>query len=159
MSKSLKRVLADAESKGLLLEPLRLEEGTLTAQAAADAAGTTAGQIVKSIILRCPETDAHILFLTSGDNLVDYAKAADVAGHPLEKADAASIRRVTGFAIGGVSPFGHLTPPRTFLDPDILRYKTVWAAAGTPHHIFEIEPAVLKEKTGAELASFTESKI
>ncbi|QHQ34722.1 YbaK/EbsC family protein [Algicella marina] len=158
MSKSLKRVLADAEAKGLSLEPLRLDEGTLTADAAAAAAGTTPGQIVKSIILRNPNSDEHILFLTAGNNMVDLNKAAQTAGHALEKADAASIRRVTGFAIGGVSPLGHLTPPRTFLDPDILTYPTVWAAAGTPHHIFEIVPAVLKEKTGAVLADFTVPK-
>ncbi|MEO0914739.1 MAG: YbaK/EbsC family protein, partial [Pseudomonadota bacterium] len=78
--------------------------------------------------------------------------------HALEKANAASIRRVTGFAIGGVSPFGHLTPPRTYLDPDILSYQTVWAAAGTPHHIFEIRPAVLRDATGATPADFTAPK-
>lgn len=155
MSKSLKRVIADMQAKGLEIEPLRLEDGTLTAADAAAAAGTTPGQIVKSIILRCADTDAHILFLTAGDNLVDIEKAAIVAGLPLEKADAASIRRVTGFAIGGVSPFGHLTPPRTYLDPDILTYGTVWAAAGTPNHIFEITPALLQEKTGAIPADFT----
>ncbi|MHA3978619.1 YbaK/EbsC family protein [Halovulum sp. GXIMD14794] len=156
MSKSLKRVLADAEARGLSIEAVRLDEGTLTAQAAADAVGTTPDQIVKSIVLRNPESGEHVLFLTAGGNRVSMEKAAQVADMALEKADAASIRMVTGFAIGGVSPFGHKTVLRTWLDPKVLTYAAVWAAAGTPHHVFEIEPQVLKGATGAVEADFTE---
>ncbi len=156
MSKSLKRVLADAEARGLKIEAVRLEAGTLTAQAAADAVGTTPDQIVKSIVLRNPDNGEHVLFLTAGGNRVSMEKAAQVAEMELEKADAASIRTVTGFAIGGVSPFGHKTPLRTWLDPKVLTYATVWAAAGTPHHVFEIAPHVLKDATGAVEADFTE---
>ncbi|MSU89922.1 YbaK/EbsC family protein [Rhodobacteraceae bacterium 2CG4] len=155
MSKSLNRVLADAEARGLTLAPVRLEAGTLTAQAAADAVGTSADQIVKSIVLRSPDSGEHVLFLTAGGNYVCIDKAARVAGMALEKADAASIRAVTGFAIGGVSPFGHATPLRTWLDPKVMTYATVWAAAGTPHHVFEIAPPVLKRATGAAEADFT----
>lgn len=156
MSKSLKRVLADAQARGLAIEAVQLEAGTLTAQAAADAVGTTPDQIVKSIVLRNPDSGEHVLFLTAGGNFVSMEKAAQVAGIALEKADAASIRAVTGFAIGGVSPFGHVTPLRTWLDPKVLTYQTVWAAAGTPHHVFAIEPQLLKDATGAAEADFTE---
>ncbi|MXU65824.1 YbaK/EbsC family protein [Oceanomicrobium pacificus] len=155
MSKSLKRVIADAEARGLQIEVLRMDDGTLTAQAAADAVGTTPAQIVKSIIFRDAATDEHVLFLTAGHNRVCPDRAAQVAGIDLAKADAASIRRVTGFAIGGVSPLGHLTPIRTYLDPDILNFDTVWAAAGTPHHLFEIAPDALQKATGATTAAFT----
>ena len=155
MSKSLKRVIADAEARGCPVEPVRLEDGTLTAQAAADAVGTSVDQIVKSIIFRAVEDQEHLLFLTAGGNFVDMGKAASVSGKALEKADAASIREHTGFAIGGVSPFGHIRPIRTWFDPHILTFDTVWAAAGTPHHVFEILPRVLLEKTGAVEADFT----
>jgi len=155
MSKSLKRVIADAQGRGCPIAPVRLEDGTLTAQAAADAVGSSVDQIVKSIVLRAEGGGEHVLFLTAGGNFVDMGKAALVAGMALEKADAASIRAETGFAIGGVSPFGHIKPIRTFFDPHILTFEMVWAAAGTPHHVFEIAPARLLSATGAHEASFT----
>ncbi len=156
MSKSLKRVIADAETRGIAIDPLHLDQGTLTAAAAAEAAGSTVDQIVKSVILRASADGEHVLFLTAGTNRVSLEKASAVAGLPLEKADAASIRRVTGFAIGGVSPFGHMTPVRTFLDPHILTFDEVWAAAGTPHHVFRIAPETLRTATRADVADFTE---
>ncbi len=155
MSKSLKRVLADADRLGLDIAPVRLDDGTTTAQQAADGVGSTVDQIVKSIVLRATAGPAHVLFLTAGGNYVDMKKASDVSGFDLEKADAASIRQHTGFAIGGVSPLGHLTPIPTYFDPHILTFDTIWAAAGTPHHVFEIDPNLLLTATGAVLADFT----
>ncbi|WP_112322590.1 YbaK/EbsC family protein [Oceanibium sediminis] len=155
MSKSLKRVLADAGARGLKIEAQRLDDGTKTAEAAAQAVGATADQIVKSVILRATDGGEHVLFLTAGGNYVDIDKAAAVAGIALEKADAASIRAATGFAIGGVSPFGHIAEIRAFFDPHILTFEKVWAAAGTPHHVFEIEAQTLLDATGATLADFT----
>ena len=137
------------------IAPRRLDDGTTTAQMAADAVGAELGQIVKSVVLRSAETGEHVLFLTAGDRRVDMDKAGAVAGLALEKADAASIRAVTGFAIGGVSPFGHATPIRSFFDPSIDRFELVWAAAGTPHHVFEITPGTLRSATGAAVAEFT----
>lgn len=155
MSKSLKRVIADARDRGVAIDPVRLDAGTTTAQQAADAVGATVDQIVKSIVLRERADGEHVLFLTAGNNFVDLDKASTVAGVPLEKADAASIRTHTGFAIGGVSPFGHIGDIRTFFDPHILSFDRIWAAAGTPHHVFEVTPDILLESTGATLADFT----
>jgi len=155
LSKSLTRVVADAAARGLDISPIRLEDGTRTAQEAADAVGTSVDQIVKSVIMRAADSDTHVLFLTSGGNSVDMEAASLVAGFPLAKADAASIRATTGFAIGGVSPFGHLTPIATYLDPHILTFDVVWAAAGTPHHVFDIVPQTLLDLTGATVAEFT----
>jgi len=155
VSKSLKRVCADAEGRGVAIVPHRLDDGTTTAQMAADAVGAELGQIVKSVVLRSAETGEHVLFLTAGDRRVDMAKAGAAAALTLEKADAASIRAVTGFAIGGVSPFGHATPIRSFFDPSLRRYARIWAAAGTPHHVFEITPETLCVATGAIPADFT----
>ena len=155
MSKSLKRVRAHAEKLGLDIDPIRLEAGTLTAQQAADACGCAVDQIIKSILLRVADADEHVLFLTAGGNRVDVAKASQLIEKPLEKADAVSIRSFTGFAIGGVSPLGHLNPIRTFMDPDILTFDTIWAAAGTPHHVFSINPKILRDALQPEVAIFT----
>ncbi|HSM53413.1 MAG TPA: YbaK/EbsC family protein, partial [Erythrobacter sp.] len=75
MSKSLKRVCADAEARGVAITPQRLDDGTTTARMAADAVGAELGQIVKSVVLRSAETGEHVLFLTAGDRRVDIDKA------------------------------------------------------------------------------------
>ena len=155
MSKSLKRVLAEAEALNLDIEVRHLDSGTTTAQMAADAVGCDVAQIIKSILFRVANSEEHVLFLTSGSNRVDPSKASKVLGSPLEKADAASIRKFTGFAIGGVSPLGHLNPIRTFLDPDILTFPEIWAAAGTPHHVFRINPEKLRDAIRPTVDIFT----
>ena len=86
---------------------------------------------------------------------MDDAKAAALTGEPLGRADAALVRAQTGFAIGGVAPIGHLNPIRAFLDPRLMTFATVWAAGGTPHHVFPISPADLERLTGATVADFT----
>ena len=155
MSKSLKRVMAALEAAGVAHDLREMPDSTRTAQEAADAAGCELDQIVKSIIFR-GESSGHVkLFLTAGGNRVDDAKASAVAGELLGKADAGLIRSETGFAIGGVSPVGHLSPVVAFLDPRLLDFDIVWAAAGTPRHIFSIDPKVLPELTGATVADFT----
>ena len=156
MSKSLKRVKADLERLGLPLDVRRMDATTRSAEEAALAVGVEVNQIVKSLVLRAPDSDIAHLFLTAGGNRVDLAKAADCAGSPLEKADAAFIRARTGFAIGGVSPFAHLHPPRVFLDRDLLDYPIVWAAAGTPFDVFPINPRELVQLTDAEISDFVE---
>lgn len=155
MSKNLKRVAADAESRGLSIDITHHAESTLTAADAANAAGVLIDQIVKSIIFRNADTGEHILFLTSGANRVDEVKAADVSGCRLGKADAASIREHTGFAIGGVSPLGHKNPIRTFFDPHLLTFDVIWAAAGTPNHNFDCDPKALLAVLDAQVADFT----
>lgn len=83
------------------------------------------------------------LFLTAGGNRVDAAKATELAGEPLGKADAALVRAETGFAIGGVAPIGHLKPVRAWWDPRLSDFDVIWAAAGTPRHVFAIAPDTL----------------
>ena len=154
MSKSLKRVRAALEEAGL--EPdIRETALARTAQDAADALGCIVDQIAKSIIFRGERSGEAILFLTAGGNRVDPAKAATLAREELGKADAALVRAQTGFAIGGVSPIGHLSPIRAFLDPRLNDFEIVWAAAGTPHHVFAINPAKLCEISNAQISDFT----
>ncbi|ANB34766.1 YbaK/EbsC family protein [Rhodovulum sulfidophilum] len=155
MSKSLKRVRAALEAAGITPDIRELGQ-TRTAQEAATAVGCDLDQIAKSIVFRGEQSNSAILFLTAGGNRVSDEKASALAGEPLGKADAALIRAQTGFAIGGVAPVGHLSPIRTFLDPRLLEFDTVWAAAGTPRHVFPLDAHALPGLTGAATADFTQ---
>ena len=155
MSKSLRRVEAALHEAGLSVEIRETDDSARTAEGAAAAVGCEVDQIAKSIIFRGEESGHVVLFLTAGGNRVDPAKATAVAGQVLGKADADLIRAETGFAIGGVAPLGHLTASPTFLDPRLLDFPEVWAAAGTPRHMFRAEPRALVRATGAVVAPFT----
>jgi len=153
MSKSLARVVAAMQAAGVAGVPLEMAAETRTAAQAAAAAGCVLDQIVKSIIFG--GASGLYLFLTAGGNQVDNARASALAGEALGRADANQVRAVTGFAIGGVSPLGHLTPLPLWMDPALLAFPQVWAAAGTPRHIFAIPPGQLQRITGAKVAEFT----
>lgn len=155
MSKSLKRVEDALQAAGVTVQIVEMAEGTRTAEDAARAAGCALDQIAKSIIFRAENRGDAVLFITAGGNLVDAAKASAVADEPLGKADADLIRSQTGFAIGGVAPVGHLTPIRAWFDPRLLEFDLVYAAAGTPRHIFGIAPGLLLRLSGAVQAAFT----
>ena len=155
MSKSLTRVKEALQAAGTPVDILEMGASTRTAAEAAAAAGCAIDQIAKSIIFRGEDSGHLLLFLTAGGNRVDPGKASAVARQPLGKADATLIRAETGFAIGGVAPLGHLTPVTAYFDPRLLTFDRVWAAAGTPRHIFAIAPARLLEITNAQVADFT----
>ena len=155
VSKSLKRVRKALQDAGVTAEPVEMAADTRTAQQAADAVGCALDQIAKSIIFRGINSDNVRLFITAGGNRVDPARAAVVAGEELAPADAALVRAKTGFVIGGVSPIGHLTPSATYFDPRLLEFEEIWAAAGTPRHVFPIAPDVLLKISGSELSDFT----
>jgi len=155
MSKSLRRVEAALAASGVAHE-IREVGQARTAAEAAQAADCGVDQIVKSILFRGEDTGHVVLFLTAGGNRVSAEKASTVAGQPLGKADATLVRAETGFAIGGVAPLGHPKPLRIFWDPRLDAFETVWAAAGTPRHIFSITPEALRQITAAEPADFTE---
>lgn len=154
MSKSLARVTAALQAAGLEVHIKEMPESTRTAPEAAAAAGVALDQIVKSILFQGASGRLY-LFLTAGGNQVDAALAATLAGEPLQRADATAVRAVTGFAIGGVAPLGHLTALPLWMDPRLLDFSEVWAAAGTPRHIFAAPPEALQTATGALLAPFT----
>jgi len=121
--------------------------GTRTATEAAHAVGCELGQIVKSLVFTAG--GAPVVVLVSGANRLDEQKLAAVAGQPVGKADAQVARAATGYAIGGVPPFGHVTEVPVFMDRDLLGYATVWAAAGRPDSVFEIDPERLRELSQA----------
>mgnify|MGYP001115489095 CR=1 FL=1 len=154
MSKSLKRVIRALVEAGVNSTPLEVGPAT-TAQMAADLVGCELDQIAKSIIFQGQSSGNAVLFITAGGQQVDTAKASALVGEALGKADAALIRAQTGFAIGGVSPIGHLSAPRAFFDPRLLDFDQIWAAAGTPRHVFASDPKTIMQLSGAQLANFT----
>jgi len=129
-------------------------EGTRTAVDAAQAVGCELGQIVKSLVFVAG--GRPVVALVSGANRLDERRLAVVAGEPVKKADAETARAATGFAIGGVPPFGHATEVPVFMDRDLLGYAEVWAAAGRPDSVFEISPRRLQELSDATV---TELKV
>ncbi len=153
MSKSLKRVRAALEAANADAD-LRETALSRTAADAAAALGCAVDQIAKSIILRGESSGEALLFVTAGGQQVDLEKAAALAGEPLGKADAALIRAQTGFAIGGVSPVGHVTESRKWFDETLLKFDLIWAAAGTPHHVFGMKPDEMAEISGVQIADF-----
>ena len=155
MSKSLKRVTAALAAEDIETSVMEMPGETRTAADAAREAGCEIDQIAKSIIFRGKTSDSVYLFITAGGNQVDAEMAEQVAGEPLGRADAMFVRAKTGFAIGGVAPVGHLSPPRVYWDPRLLDFATVYAAAGTPRHIFPIAPDRLMAIASAETAKFT----
>jgi prolyl-tRNA editing enzyme YbaK/EbsC (Cys-tRNA(Pro) deacylase) len=119
--------------------------GTRTAGDAAAAIGCAVGQIVKSLVFRDGDAGPAVLVLCSGANTVDAARLG------LVKADADFVREATGYPIGGVPPWAWASPPaRTLIDPDLLGYDEIWAAAGTPRSVFPLAPPELVARTGGQ---------
>ncbi len=148
------KVIAAGERLGVTVEPRSYPQGAKTAQDAADAIGVQVGQIVKSLIFGVAINGADndlelVLAYVSGANLLDEKKLAAAAGAAeCVRVDADAVRVATGFPIGGVPPFGHDTPLRIFIDPDLLQYDEVWAAAGTWNDVFPIGPSELAAASG-----------
>jgi prolyl-tRNA editing enzyme YbaK/EbsC (Cys-tRNA(Pro) deacylase) len=136
------RVVEAGAARGLTITPRRFPEGTKTAADAAAAIGCEVGAIVKSLIFA---VDGEVvLAYVSGANQLDERKLATAAGgRKCGRVDADAVRAATGFPIGGVPPFGHATHLRVFVDPDLLAFDEVWAAAGTWNDVFPIAPAEL----------------
>lgn len=146
-SSSVDRVRAALVAAGHADNVREFPDGTRTAEDAAAAIGCTVAQIAKSIVLRAG--DRAVVVIASGVNRVDAAKVSTALGVPVKRADAEFVRIATGFAIGGVAPVGHITPPLLVFDRDLLSLSPIWAAAGSPRHVFRTEPADLLRITGA----------
>ncbi len=156
---SVRRVLAAARRKGVELDVIAFDESTHTAAEAAAAVGADLGQIVKSLVFVAPEDDRlePIVCLVSGPNRVDLARLAAVNGESdIRRATAREAHDLTGFAIGGIPPIGFDGPVRVIMDPDLGRYRTVWAAAGLATTVFEVPPATLRILANATVAPITE---
>ena len=138
------------KSLGLKLEIVSLPQSTKTAVEAAQAIGCQLGQIAKSIIFKT-ESGKPVLAITGGANRVDEKKLEKILGEKIEKADAEFVKQKTGFAIGGVPPFGHQKKITTFIDKDLFNFSEIWAAAGDSFSVFKTTARDLVKISGARV--------
>ena len=141
------QLLRDA---GIDARVVEFEQPTRTSAEAATAIGCSGAEIAKSIVFRGEDTGQAIVVIASGDNRVNELKVAQSVGEALVRADADFVRAITGYAIGGVAPIGHVQSVKLLLDEDLQRFETVWAAAGTPFSVFAVTPRDLQRLTRAD---------
>ena len=157
MPSAIERLEEAAAAQGLSLAIQRFPQGTKTAADAARAIGCEIGQIVKSLVFMAD--GSPLLALTSGSNRADPSRLAALSGATeVRRATAEEARAATGYSIGGTPPFGHPRDLNVFVDPDLLSYDVVWAAAGTPDSVFPILPDELLRTTRGRVADFKEER-
>lgn len=155
MHPNVSRVVAAATAAGVEIDVQRFPAGTRTAVDAARAVGCDVSQIVKSLVLVADGTP--VVALVSGANRADVRRVGDALGaRVVRRADGDEARRATGFAIGGVPPFGHTTELSVLVDDGLLTHERVWAAAGLPDAVFAIAPAELLRASGGRVAALAE---
>lgn len=159
MASSAQRFQAALEAAGIQTQAVELPQSTRTAKEAAAAIGCEIAQIAKSLIFRRLDTDQPVLVIASGSNRVDEQVVSDLVEAEIAMADAEFVRSSTGYAIGGVPPFGHVTQIKdVIIDQDLLNFDVIWAAAGTPRSVFPISPQRLVEITAGQLHRVTAGK-
>ena len=152
MNESVGRVEAALRAFGGSHEIVELREAARTATDAARLLGCQVEQIANSLVFKAPARDGAVLVMASGGRRVDPARIAEALGEPIAKADAAFVRARTGFAIGGVAPLGHASPPAAVLiDQELLKCAEIWAAAGHPHTVFRLTPDELIRLTNGRV--------
>jgi Cys-tRNA(Pro) deacylase len=150
MHPNVTRVAEAAAALDLDLTHAEFPEGTRTAAEAAAAIGVEVGQIVKSLVFLLD--GQPVMALVSGSNRLDEARLAEaLGGATVQRADAGAVRAATGYAIGGVPPFGHRSVLPVAIDEDLLGHDELWAAAGTPRDVFAITPDALITATGGRV--------
>ena len=147
------RVVEALAAAGVDSRVVEIPDGAPTAAAAAAALGVEVGRIANSLVFGAG--DEPLLVMTSGAHRVDTTALGVLLGAEVRRADPDTVRRATGFPIGGVAPAGFPAPLRVLVDEDLLAYDTVWAAAGTPHTVFETTGADLVRVTGGRAVRVT----
>ena len=147
------RFIGEAEASGLEVEVQRYPDGTRTAADAAAAVGCKIDQIVKSLVFMADVRP--ILILCSGARRVDEEKLAEYIGTEIRIAGASEVRAATGYAIGGTPPLGHTVPLKTVVDPHLMEFEEIWAAAGTPDSVFPVQPKELVKATSGAVVAVT----
>ena len=153
LSASARKVQQALVVLGMNCNVVELPASTRTVREAAQAVGCEVGQIVKSIVMMGSATHRPVMVIASGSNRINESRIGEILEEAIEKADAEFVRIHTGYAIGGVPPVGLSSQVITFIDEDLLKYSTVWAAAGTPHAVFEFNPLDLPRMTGGKVIS------
>lgn len=141
--------------KKIEAEVRELDKSTRTSRMAAEALSCDVMKIAKSIVFTNAST---VVVVTSGDMRVDDTKLAKLLGHEVFIADADSVRKRTGYVIGGVPPFPHKQEVKVFLDRSLSRCDYVWTAAGTPNSVFKIRVEAMKEILGSDFVELSSSE-
>jgi prolyl-tRNA editing enzyme YbaK/EbsC (Cys-tRNA(Pro) deacylase) len=149
------KVQEAADRLGLAITVREMAQSTRTAEEAAAACGCDVAQIVKSLVFAGKASGRPYLLLVSGRNRVNERAVASLIGDALLRPDAETVREWTGFAIGGIPPFGHAMPLPTFVDEDLLAHAIVWAAAGTPSAVFSVDPKALARAVDGKVIRIT----
>ena len=137
------------------LEIICLEQTARTANDAATALGCNVGAIVKSLLFK--SGNDFVLCLVSGDKRCSLNKLKKILNEKdVSMAHPNDVKKITGYTIGGVSPVGHLNKVKIFIDSNLNRFKTVFAAAGHPNCIFKIDFSQLSILTTGETKEITE---
>lgn len=135
---------------GITIEPKTFTTSTHTAAQAAEQLNCNIAQIAKSILF-LTDKNYPLLIIACGGQRIDETKLSHTVGSPLRKANANEVKNITGYEIGGVPPVAHQTPIAIYFDPQLLKYDSVWASAGTANSVFAIDPHQLLKSTQAKL--------
>jgi prolyl-tRNA editing enzyme YbaK/EbsC (Cys-tRNA(Pro) deacylase) len=152
LKESAKRVQEALAARGFDFEVREFPASTRTSAEAAAAIGCAVGQIAKSLVFRARGSERPVLVIASGANRVDEKAVGALIGEKIGRADADFVRQTTGFVIGGVPPLGYREPLLTLIDRDLLGFREIWAAAGTPNAVFRLKPGNLVAMTGGQVA-------
>src|SRR5688500_12477219 len=156
MAGSIERVMEAAKAAGMEIEIRRMGAPTRTSEDAARQCGCSVAQIMKSLVFQGEASDRLYLFLLQGSSRLNLKKAEALTGEKLKRAEPRLIRDRTGFAIGGVSPIGHMAAIPAFAEEALLTHEVVWAAAGAHDAVFRAEPGKLLAAAKATVADITE---
>lgn len=154
MKPAAQRVQTAIAERGLDRRVIELAVHARTSQQAADALGVAVGQIAKSLVFTVD--GRPLLVVASGANRVDERRLGELAGGRVRRADPETVKRATGYTIGGVPPIGLAGEMAVYLDRDLLGYDLVYAAAGLPECVFPIAPDELVRATGGRVVDVKE---
>jgi prolyl-tRNA editing enzyme YbaK/EbsC (Cys-tRNA(Pro) deacylase) len=151
LSASAQRVQDALRARGFAYEVRESPQATRTAAEAARLVKCEVGQIAKSLVFKTGTSGRAILVITSGANTVNEWRIGVLLKEALDKAPPAFVREHAGYSVGGIPPLGHAKPMETFIDEDLLRHETIWAAGGTPNALFRMAAADLVAMTGGRV--------
>jgi prolyl-tRNA editing enzyme YbaK/EbsC (Cys-tRNA(Pro) deacylase) len=152
---SANQVQAALKEKGFDFVVKELPASTRTANDAAEAIGCEVAEIAKSIIFRTVKSRQPVLVIASGVNRINTQLVEQALGETLEQPDGKWVKETLGFAIGGVPPIGFQIKFPVFIDQDLLKFETIWAAAGTPNAVFSMPANALVNLTGGQVIAIS----
>ena len=147
---SVQKNLASLDERHVSYQVKYFEEPAHRADDAADLLGCQLGEIVKSLVFLMEGKDL-LLVLVSGENRVDLKQLKAQTGKEISQAKPADVKRLTGYTVGSVPPFGIPGEFPVLIDEDLFNYPCVWAAAGSAHILIRLTPMDLQQLSGGNV--------